>query len=85
MQAIDTVEPPNKGHFGDTASVQILEVVLFSEVKKVLMLYGKGTWRSVLCTGVVPFLEGPLSDCIHSLVLLTRCPGGVFGVRNSPL
>ena len=31
--AYTTVEPPNKGHFGDTASVLILEVVLFSEVK----------------------------------------------------
>ena len=27
-----TVEPPNKGHFGDTASVLISEVVPFSEV-----------------------------------------------------
>ena len=34
-----TVEPPNKGHFGDTASVLISEVVLFSEVKNVLMLW----------------------------------------------
>ena len=34
-----TVEPPNKGHFGGTASVLISEVVLFSEVKNVLMLW----------------------------------------------
>ena len=34
-----TVEPPNKGHFGDTASVLISEVVLFSEVKNIIMLW----------------------------------------------
>ena len=33
-----TVEPLNKGHFGDTASVLVSKVVLFSEVKNVLML-----------------------------------------------
>ena len=34
-----TVEPPNKGHFRDTASVLISEVVLLSEVKNILMLW----------------------------------------------
>ena len=34
-----TVEPPNKGHFWDTASVLISEVVLFSEVRNVLVLW----------------------------------------------
>ena len=34
-----TVEPPNKGHFRDTASVLVSEVVLFSEVKNILMLW----------------------------------------------
>ena len=36
---LSIVEPPNKRHFGDTASVLILEVVLFSEVKKLLLWY----------------------------------------------
>ena len=51
-------EPPNKGHFGDTAAASVLisEVGLFSEVKNV---HGKGTWRSFFYREVVPFLEGP--------------------------
>ena len=34
---IDTVEPPNKGHFGTSHFVLCREVVLFSEVKNVLV------------------------------------------------
>ena len=37
-----TVEPPNKEHFGDTASVLISEVVLFRRVNNVLILWLKG-------------------------------------------
>ena len=37
MLQLVTVEPPNKGHFRDTASVLILEVVLFSEVINVMV------------------------------------------------
>ena len=49
----------NKGHFGDTASALISEVVLFSEVrgKKCINAMVKGP---VLCREVVPFSEGPL-------------------------
>ena len=35
----NTMEPPNKGQFGDIASVLISEVVLFSEVKNILMVW----------------------------------------------
>ena len=53
------MEPPNKGHFGDTAFVLISEVVaLFGGQKCINAIYGKGTWRSDLCGEVVPFSEG---------------------------
>ena len=54
-----TVEPLSKGHFGISHFVLCREVVLFSEVKNILMI-GKGAQKSVLCREVVLFLEGPL-------------------------
>ena len=39
LTIFSTVEPLNKEHFGDTASVLISEAVRFSEVKNVLVLW----------------------------------------------
>ena len=59
------MEPPIKGHFGDTASVLIMEVVPFSEVKNILMLWvkGPGGVSFVGLREVVPNIsEGPLLE-----------------------
>ncbi len=55
--ACNTVEPPNIGYLGISHFVLCWEVVLFSEVNNVLLL-----WKSVLCREVVPFSEGPLLE-----------------------
>ena len=59
-----TVEPLNKGHFGDTASVRISEVVLFSEIKNfIINAVVKGPGR-VVFVGRSSFSRrpGPLSE-----------------------
>ena len=53
-----TVEPPNKGHFGD--SPYLGGCPLFRDQKRIKAMYDKGIWRSVLCREVVPF-----SECSH--------------------
>ena len=47
-----TVAPPSKGHFGISHFVLNREVVIFSEVKNVLMLW-EGVLMSILCWEVV--------------------------------
>ena len=45
---LNTVEPPNKGHFGTNPSVHCREDVLFSEVSKCIIIATFRTLRSVL-------------------------------------
>ena len=54
-----TVEPPRKGHFGDSGCfVPCWDAVLFSKVEKCInsiQKYTVGDMESVLCREVVPF------------------------------
>ena len=56
-----TVEPPSKGHFGNSHFVPCRDVVLFSEVE-INCIYTLGDIGSVLCKEVVPFSEDPLLE-----------------------
>ena len=66
-----TVEPPNKGHFGTSHFVFCREVVLFSDVKNVLLQWERGIEQCPLQRGC-PFLGGSFIG--GSTVILTPCP-----------